>query len=227
MSMFDGDTPQEKRHRNARTEASAAVWRIVQDDARNHGADPATWTEKRIIPGFTWGENTPLPEHQFAAARALTKAARLQEYEAIRHARGRGTSWEQIAGWLGTDFTEAADNAGRSLRVATWMYALAGTWPGEDFPYDRWVYEPRLDWPCYTCGARIHERLPENGVKLDQPEHTADCARHAADRAAEQDRWDELDDADDLPTNPIPDVARPPFAPALRLATPTTEEPTP
>jgi hypothetical protein len=111
-------------------------------------------------------------------ARTIESAAHNLWRRYAETARGDGRSWLELADGLGIDPNEDERDHLAFVKVA-----------GEPTSYysDRYV-----SWKCSSCGERIRDVGPYGGHPDDNERgHAPDCARHAAEIAEYEKRWED------------------------------------
>lgn len=162
---------------SARARVSDAARRAVIGLARDRGAELTT---RAMFPGSELTVRDLEPLEGARAARDIELGARRAARDYIRAAREAGHGWDQIGQALGVVPNGDADQAGPTIAEAAYTYA-AGR-PETEAP---WRPTSFL-WTCRSCDQAISDHGLINGPADDEPGHTEDCPR----LAAEVDRWD-------------------------------------
>lgn len=168
--MTDPDTSAaQQRLAAARDEARTATIRL----ARRRGA--------QLITGPPGRERVPAdiePLGGASAARDLELAARRAARDYVRRAREAGHGWEQIGLALGVAPNADADQAGLTIGEAAYTYAAGSPCTDHAMKYGR-----SIGWRCRSCDQAITDRGLIAGPADNEPGHTGDCTRLAADVA--------------------------------------------
>jgi len=103
----------------------------------------------------------------------------MREYAVV--ARGEGSSWAELAQWLGLVDEDAGEwvRAPRSPAQVAFEFVVEGSCPAG---LDRWAWHwanpAAAQWTCACCGYRITDRGPgEPDPRMGEDGHDPDCAR--------------------------------------------------
>ena len=146
--------------------------------ARCRGAEFTT-READHSSGITVRDLKPLDGAR--AARDIELGARHAARDYIRQAREAGHSWDQIGHALGVAPNADADQTGLTVAEAAYTYAAGNPYTDTTIRYGR-----SFVWRCRSCDQAISDRGLIAGPADDEPGHTGNCPRLAADIA----EWD-------------------------------------
>jgi hypothetical protein len=118
------------------------------------------------------------------AARDIELGARHAARDYIRQAREAGHSWDQIGHALGITPNADTDQTGLSVAEAAYTYAAGNPHTDTAVQYGR-----SFVWRCRSCDQAIGDRGLIAGPADDEPGHTDNCLRLAADISEWDARW--------------------------------------
>jgi hypothetical protein len=130
------------------------------------------------------------PAAGMRAARDVELAARREALGYIKTGRQDGMTWNAIGTALG--ITAGGYRAAEGVAEAAFDYAAGD--PSSDYAR---TYGRSFPWTCPACLGVVSDRGPCSGPHDDEPGHKPGCGRLAADVAAWEARWAELDADED------------------------------
>jgi hypothetical protein len=173
-------TPEANREARVKAIQSAqeAAHRTAFELARDAGAPIISRQEYH---GSRFNVQDVEPLAGLKAAREVELGARFNAGSYIREARQAGHAWQEIGEAL------SLTPIGEEDTIAEAAYTYAAGRPDSEHArrYGRYV-----TWRCASCDGLVRDRGPFMGPVDNEPGHTEDCTRLAAESAPWDAHWD-------------------------------------
>jgi len=136
---------------------------------------------QRTLAGLGGTVSDVAPLAGVAAARHVRDqaGARMRKYAVL--ARGEGSSWAELAQWLGVIEQEQGEwvRAPGSPAQVAFEFVAAGSCPAGAAQWHwNWANPAVVRWTCGCCGCPISDRGPgEPDPRQGEQGHAVDCAR--------------------------------------------------